>query len=115
MADPQSIEVDYDQASGAATELKDAATKVEGLSKKFEEVVEAFKADARLEGEVMPASQATLDELTKLARTVRNNVSAIFDSVDRAGNALNGRVAEAQSSDAQSSAEINAVDGHTPQ
>ncbi|MFZ2175225.1 MAG: hypothetical protein WAW17_14585 [Rhodococcus sp. (in: high G+C Gram-positive bacteria)] len=111
----QPIDLDYDKASAAASELKDSAARIDELAAKFKEAVAAFEADARLDGDVMPASKATLDLLTQSASTVRSNISEIFDKIDRTGDALNGRVAEAQSSEAQSTAGIESIDtGGTP-
>ena len=111
----QPIELDDAKASAAAAALKDCATRVDELAGKFEEAVAAYEADARLEGEVMPASKATLDVLKQAASTIKTNVTEIFDKIDDTGNAINGRVAEGEATEAQSAAAIESIDsGGTP-
>lgn len=103
------IELNYDTATGAAAELLGHAQAIEEIAAKFQEAVEQFKADARLDGDVLPASKATLALLNEQASKVRTVIGEITSDVDLAGNALNGRVAEAQSSEAHSVSVIEAL------
>ncbi|NKS74623.1 hypothetical protein GS531_22895 [Rhodococcus hoagii] len=62
----------------------------------------------------MPVSKATLDLLKQSASKIKTNIGEVFDKVDRTGDALNGRVAESESTEAQSAAAINSIGGGTP-
>jgi uncharacterized protein YukE len=109
MSSPENIELNYDTASAAAGELKERAQAVETLAGDFQKAVEAFQADANLDGDVLPASKATLALLTEQASKVRTLIGEITTTIDHAGNALNGRVAESRSTEEQSTNMIDAI------
>lgn len=109
MTTPGNIELNYDTATTAATELKERALAVETLAADFQKAVEAFEANARLDGDVMPASKATLSLLTEQAAKVRALISEITNNIDHAGNALNGRVAESRSTENESTSVIDGI------
>lgn len=110
----QSIELDDEVALAAATELLDVATRIEEMISKFKDVAAAFEADARLDGDVLPASKATLDFLTQASLKVSTSLTDAVGRVEKIGDAINGRVAEQGASDDASVAEVGAVDGGTP-
>ncbi|WP_301851077.1 hypothetical protein [Rhodococcus pyridinivorans] len=109
MSSPESIDLNYDNALAAAAELKDFAAKIDLVAEDFQKAVDAFDADARLEGDVLPASKATLTVLTQQTAIVRRLIGEITADVNRAADALNGRVAEAESSEMQSASVIDAI------
>lgn len=111
----QSIQLDDDVAGAAAGELLGVATRVVEMKKRFIEAAEAFEADARLDGDVMPASKATVDFFKKAATEAGSNLVDSSDKLEQIGNAINGRIAEGQFEQAQTVSEVGAVDsGGTP-
>lgn len=111
----QSITVNDDITTAAASELKSLATRGEDATRKYSEAVAAFQADSRLDGDVMPASKATLDLLTQVGSQIKSTMGEIFGGIDKAGDVLHGRVATATDTEAQNSANIGGIDtGGTP-
>lgn len=109
MSSPENIELNYDTASAAAGELKERAQAVESLAADFQKAVEAFQADANLDGDVLPASKATLALLMEQASKVRTMIGEISSTIDHAGNALNGRVSESRATEDHAANMIDAI------
>ena len=112
MTSPGNIELDYDTATAAAAELNAHAVSLENLAAKFQDAVDEFKANASLDGDVLPASKATLALLVQQAAKVRSVIAEVTLSVGHAGAALDARVATAQNTEAESASVIEHIDVH---
>ncbi|TQC45164.1 hypothetical protein EEB14_33365 [Rhodococcus sp. WS4] len=95
------IELSPEQVTSASGELTAVSGDIDNLKKKLESMVESFKADATLDGEVMPASQATLDVLGAAVKKSVTNLTDLTDIITNTANTLNGTVAEFQHSEAE--------------